>query len=161
MCVPLCLCAPHEHHISVWEDLPSMADGSSGLQAFLTAELSLQVPPPPKTHTLGSCTMISALMFWYKFVPTYSFSYSGKQFPIIFSWLFGNITPYTPIGLTSQSFCVHLLPCNFSSSKKKNSVLSIYSLEHGQIPSGQPLREDESFSACLCPRSHQQRRALR
>lgn len=50
----------------------------------------------------------------------------------------------------------YLSPHNLPHEKDK----SILDLEHSQIPSSQPPKEDESFSACIRSRSQKLRKAL-
>ena len=73
---------------------------------------------------------------------------------IVFLLTTENFTLCTPNTLTSQSSQVSLpYLVTYHTPKKVQFVLSMYSLEPGQTPSSQPLKETESFPTCTHARS--------
>lgn len=75
--------------------------------------------------------------------------------------LFENLTSCVPIALTSQSSYVHPLPVTFPCPKNKFILCCSY-IHRGMVKflMASPPREDVSFSACICPRSHQVRSSV-
>lgn len=75
-----------------------------------------------------------------------------------FYWLFECLI-CTLIVLTTQSSHVCSDPMTPTPRHKQKRqfhfVLSIYSVKHSQILSGQPSREDDSYSVCICTRRYQ------